>query len=321
MLMRSRPLHTLALLPALLSLGACQAATGDNNGVKTEEAKDIASRLEALKQKTLNELIPVKGGTFTMGDFGPIDPKVNLPYSSDTNDDVLREVILSDYAIAARKVTYADYDVYTDATGQPRIAQAEADLKYRNLPGIPAGVDWYGAQKYCHWIGQEIGRKMDLPTEAQWEFAARNRGQEVVWPTDTGEIEDGRNVGSFDQIQSFRRQHGYIAGPTSVGQYPPTPLGLYDMIDHGFEWARDWYAPAYDPKDLRDPLGPPNGTEKVQRGNVAQGGDSLGIVSMTFTRFHMVPSPPAKKGKGLGGEEYEHNQNSANTFRCVAEGK
>jgi len=185
---------------------------------------------------------------------------------------------------------------------------------------MPAGVDWYGAQKYCQWIGQQIGRKMDLPTEAQWEYAARNRGQMIVWPTDDGSIEDGRNVASFEEEQRFTSENRYTFGPTSIGRYPPNPLGLYDLIDHGFEWVRDWYAPKYDSKDTHDPLGPKTGTEKVQRSHSDPGGDTLALVSMTFTRFSKSPSPP-KNTSVVTGKPMDSNQNAFNTFRCVAEDK
>ncbi|RBD27355.1 sulfatase modifying factor 1, partial [Xanthomonas oryzae pv. oryzae] len=225
------------------------------------------------------------------------------------------------YAITAHKITYADYDVYTDATGKPKIAQYARDKKYRNLPDIPAGVNWSDAQSYCRWVGQQIGKKMDLPTEAQWEYAARSGGKMVVWSTDNGKIDNGRNVASVDQEEGFRSEHGYIYGPVPIGKYPPIPLGLYDMIDHGFEWARDWYAESYDPKDLKNPQGPKTGTEKVQRAHSDSGGDSLVFVSMTFSRFHQLPAPPLRREPGMEGDEYKVNQNAFNTFRCVAETK
>ncbi|WDN18850.1 hypothetical protein [Xanthomonas oryzae] len=92
------------------------------------------------------------------------------------------------------------------------------------------------------------------------------------------------------------------------------------MIDHGFEWARDWYAESYDPKDLKNPQGPKTGREKVQRAHSNSGGDSLGFVSMTFTRFNSIPAPPRRIMPSTS-DVIESNQNAFNTFRCVAEGK
>lgn len=297
----------------LLAIGGCYASPP----AAALPTADIKTKVLELKNKTLKELVTVKGGTFTMGDFGPIDPRVKMPYSGQADNYILRKVTLSDYAILSKKVTYSDYDIYTDATGKPRIDQFERDAHYRNIPDIPAGVNWHQAQQYCQWIGNQLGKTMDLPTEAQWEYAARSRGQLVVWPTDTGQIDNGRNVESATQAREFRHEHGYISGMTPVGKYPPNPLGMYDMIDHGFEWVRDWYASSYDPKDTIDPLGPKTGTEKVQRAHSDSGGDLLAFVSMTFTRFHSPPSPPPFKSYD-SETPLEANQNVANTFRCVA---
>ncbi|SMQ95689.1 formylglycine-generating enzyme family protein [Xanthomonas fragariae] len=303
---------------ALVAMSGCQAKPA--NGA-AEPAAEVQARVEALKQKTLKDLVQVKGGTFLMGDFGPVHNPDKLPYSGERNDDVLRNVTLDDYAITAHKITYADYDVYTDATGKPKIAQDKMDLEYRNLPDIPAGVNWNEAQSYCRWVGQQIAKKMDLPTEAQWEYAARSGGKMVVWPTDNGKIEDGRNVESFDQAGEFQQRNRYGGyGPTAIGRYPPNPFGLYDMIDHGFEWIRDWYGDTYDPKDLDNPEGPKTGKEKVQRGHSNFGGDSLGMVSMTFTRFSKEAIPPRRINVATD-KPSDSNQNAFNTFRCVAETK
>ena len=302
-------------MPIALLLTGCQGPAAKKLQTLSPE---LTARVEALSQKTKKDLVEVEGGTFIMGDFGPIDPRAKMPYSSNRNDDVLRDVTLSSYALGAKKITYADFDVYTDATGQPRTAQYPIDLEYRDIPDdLPAGVSWEAAQQYCGWVGQLIGRKMELPTEAQWEHAARNRGQFVIWPTDDGSINDGRNVGDFETIGRYASQHGYTVGPTPLGQYPPTPLGLYDMIDHGFEWMFDWYQDPYDISDTRDPRGPAHGEEKVQRSHNSRGGDSLFIVSMTFTRFKRNPNPgpdPLLEDD----EMYLFDPNSLNRFRCAA---
>ena len=313
-----RPLRSAllkSLVPTAFLLTACQGPAPKNPQTLSPE---LTARIEALSQKTQKDLVEVEGGTFIMGDFGPIDPRAEMPYSSDRNDDVLREVTLSSYAIGAKKITYADFDVYTDATGQPRTAQYPMDLEYRNLPDdLPVGVSWEAAQQYCGWVGKLIGRKMELPTEAQWEYAARNRGQLIIWPTDDGSVDNGRNVGDFRAIRGYAAKRGYLTGPTPIGQYPPTPLGLYDMIDHGFEWMFDWYRDPYDSSDRKDPRGPVQGEEKVQRSHSNRGGDSLFIVSMTFTRFKRHPDPAPNP---LLDEEAKHlfNPNSSNRFRCAA---
>lgn len=299
--------------------GACHASPNSDKAIHKPADASLQQRIAALKEKTLKDLKPIKGGTFTMGDFGPIDPRVEMPYTGERDDDVLRKVTLSDYAMGAYKITYADFDVFTEATGRPKVAQQKMDLAYRDLPGIPAGVSWNDAQAYCQWIGQQVGKRMDLPTEAQWEYAARNRGQMVVWATDNGEVENGKNVADHQHYEKFNEEHHSNSWFSSVGLFPATPLGLHDMIDHGFEWMRDWYAPQYDPKDIKDPQGPKSGTEKVQRSHSNQGGDSLAVVSMTMSRFHKQPAPGPMPSVVNEGENMPVNQNGENAFRCIAE--
>lgn len=309
----------LLLCNALISMSFasdCHAQPAET-AAKSSPA-EIQRKVEALKAKTLMDLVSIKGGTFMMGDFGPIDPRASMPYSGDQNDDVLHEVTLSDYSLGAYKVTYEDFDVFTEATGREKIAQQEMDRPYRTLPNIAAGVDWQGAKNYCQWIGQQVRIPMDLPTEAQWEYAARNRGKMIVWPTDTGVVKNGRNVANFAHYAEFSSQHNSTGNSSSVGLFPATPLGLYDLIDHGFEWVGDWYSPNYEPSKAINPTGPTSGSERVQRSHSSRGGDTLAIVSMTITRFHSNPSPPPQQSALDENSTIPVNQNSSNAFRCVS---
>lgn len=98
---------------------------------------------------------------------------------------------------------------------------------------------------------------MDLPTEAQWEFAARNRGQYVQYPTSDGSIKNGINILHDDKT--------FVV---PIGQFLPSPLGLFDMSGNATDWVNDWYAEDYYANSpLIDPTGPESGTEKVRRGS------------------------------------------------------
>lgn len=309
-----------AMLPMTLILGtaACHADDGKAAATPpTPATADTAKAVDALKAKTRAQLVQVKGGTFLMGDFGPQHNDEKLPYSGTTDDDVLRKVTLDDYALQSHKVSYADFDVYTDAVGKPRVAQSTLDQPYRTLPDIAAGVSWPQAVAYCEWIGKQIGTPMTLPTEAQWEYAARAGGKLRVYATDTGTLEDGRNVSSIAQYDAFADMHGTRSRTSSLGAFPPNPLGLYDMVDHGYEWVADWYAPEYDPRQTRNPRGPASGTERVQRSSADRAADQLSITSMTFTRNHRVPEPgPMTDGEG-NVLEGNPNPNGGNGFRCA----
>jgi formylglycine-generating enzyme required for sulfatase activity len=159
----------------------------------------------------------------------------------------------------------------------------------------------------------------DLPTEAQWEYAARNRGQMVIYPTDNGQLDNGRNVANYEQREAYAKKHKLFSrhNPAAVGLFPANPLGLYDMVTNGYEWTLDWYAPDYyavSPE--KNPTGPSTGTKKVTRSYHGLEGDSLAIVSTTFMRYSREPviAPDTDKD----GKPYADNPHRSFTTRCVA---
>lgn len=299
--MHRLPSRTLLICSMALMAASCEAGKPvQADGGKSAEANvapapakaDLQKRLNELKAKTLKNLVFVEGGTFKMGDFGPIHSEDKLQYSPAADDNVLHDVTLDSYSISAYKTTYADFDVYTDATGKPRIAQDKMALEFRNLPGTPAGIGWDTARDYCRWLGDQLKLPMDLPTEAQWEYASRNRGQMVLYATDNGKIDDGRNVASFDQKQAYRQKQKSISALMPVGSHPPNPLGLFDLIGLGYDWTLDWYQSSYTPNAVNNPTGPAVGTERVLRGYEPVGGDSLQLVAFTFVRDKSPPKQP-----------------------------
>ncbi|MGF6570076.1 sulfatase modifying factor 1 [Paraburkholderia sp. GAS333] len=221
----------------------------------------------ALVKKSLGDMVFVKGGTFTMGDFGPQVTPEKLPYTSQHENKPAHQVTLDSFSIGRHKVTYADLDVYTTATGKPSWPEYKLD-KLQKVAGNPAGVPWQMAKDYCEWVGKNSGEPVDLPTEAQWEYAARSGGKPVIFGTDNGKYESDRNLPSVDTIK-----HKFTAPSVVslylylVGQYPPNPLGLYDVGLDGRDWVNDWFAPDYyEHSPEKNPTGPATGTMKVIRG-------------------------------------------------------
>jgi hypothetical protein len=138
---------------------------------------------------------------------------------------------------------------------------------------MPAAIDWFQASDYCRWLGDVTGLPIELPTEAEWEYAARNRGQDFPYATVSRKIELGRNYPSKDDN---KRQ--------PVNSFMPNPLDLHHMGSNLQEWVSDWYDEKYyKHSPEKNPQGPVHGTEKVQRGGVA---DNNPEFNHNFVRAH-----------------------------------
>ncbi|MBB1631587.1 SUMF1/EgtB/PvdO family nonheme iron enzyme [Cupriavidus sp. UME77] len=279
----------------------------------------IDDRVAKLKRKVLKDLVFVEGGTFMMGDFGPWWSPEKLYYTSGFDNKPPYRVTLTGYNIARYKATYAEFDVFADATGQPRAGMEWREGRYRH-PLVPVGAHWQRAKDYCVWLARETGVPFDLPTEAQWEYAARSRGQNFLWATDNGNIEIGRNVPSYAQQHYFLRpvihtapngRNVLRAAGEPVGIFPPNPLGLYDMNANGWEWMQDWYdANWYRASPGRDPKGPPTGTLRSLRGYAE--GDY--ISGLNVLRYSADPMLVNNRMTGEGGPGLA----AAHSVRCVA---
>ncbi|QXI30593.1 formylglycine-generating enzyme family protein [Pseudomonas vanderleydeniana] len=268
------------------------------------------SERQALLQQVvtaIDNMVFVEGGTFEMGDFGwvgqydpahmcewpcgvPRDELWFLVPKSDSRP--LHTVRLDSFYMAKYHTTIAEDDRFRYSTGLPqyRMELTERDLengltiphRLRNpdsfKPEFPARSKlWQEAKDYCLWLGELSGLPVDLPTEAQYEYAARSGGRYVVYATDNGSINKERNVSGDTDVYS-------------VGAYPPNPLGLYDMAGNAVSWVNDWYAADYyQTSPVDNPRGPETGTEKVRRGS-----DSISAPELAMTMWRRSDKPVRK---------------------------
>lgn len=274
------------------------------------EKGSIEERIAKLKKKTIADLIYVRGGSFMRGDFAKI-AGIGAALTASMDDKVVKEITLSDFWMGKYKITYAEFDVFTDATGRKRTG-IEDDGEGRH-PLIPAGAYWQEAKDYCQWLGQITGYPFDLPTEAQWEYAARSRGQFFATATDDGNLVYGRNTPKDEQADRISKRHARTSDRRyPVGLFPANPLGLYDMAYMSFEWVNDWYAEdAYEKSSMHDPLGPSTGTEKVIRSWYLGNGQ---IIGTSIWRKTKKPIPYRMNSR----DEYVPvNTYNSPTLRCV----
>ncbi len=283
-----RPMRAALAGVCLLALSGCEW-WAQRQAQELAQSPQTQARVEALVAKSLKQLSFVEGGGFWLGDFGVLmddqakkndlapgpeaRPGDNLPFTYHEDNKPPKWVELDGFSIQQYKVTYGEFDVYVAANALP-VHPPQGDDDFHAIwqdaragDDVPAGVSWHQAKGYCQWLGQVTGLPFDLPTEAQWEFAASNRtnSHHHPFPTDTGLKEEGRTHPTHEETK--RLTGNRWGGLYPVGRYAPSPLGLYDLIGNGFEWMHDWYAAdAYRNGPSANPRGPANGLERVLRG-------------------------------------------------------
>ncbi|GDX04429.1 SUMF1/EgtB/PvdO family nonheme iron enzyme [Buttiauxella sp. A111] len=259
---------------------------------KPSEKSIDQKAVDTLVQHSLNNMVDIHGGNFMMGDFGPLVGE-KLPLTGNDDDKDLHKVTLSDFAMGKYKVTYKEYDEYTEINGFEKITPLTRWVtRYPKIraPYMPAVVSWQQAKDYCQWLGEMSEKNIDLPTEAQWEYAARNRGEYVIFATDNGDYQSGKNLANSDQKVELS---GNYAFNYTIGKFPPTPLGLYDMAGNGVDWMNDWYAEGYYSKSPEmNPPCPDSGQYKVIRGYLGGGGP---FTNQTVYRQFVKPDPTDKE--------------------------
>jgi formylglycine-generating enzyme required for sulfatase activity len=265
-----RAIPCLPIILIALTLDGCRPTDAPAKAGVEKELQAFAKRIE-------DNLIFVEGGEFLMGDFGLEHAPERLPYDRNKDSKPLHKVELSSYSISKFKITNAEYQIYLKhnaLTARTPWEFDEADrTRINSRPDIPAHIDWFESENYCNWLSSITGLPFALPTEAQWEYAARSRGQFLMVATDNGTYkaeprhlitEDydpkGINISSYGNRVAFAKDQGWATGsstPLPVDMFPPNPLGLYSMTDNGHEWVKDWYDPDYYKySPLKDPQGP-----------------------------------------------------------------
>jgi formylglycine-generating enzyme required for sulfatase activity len=186
--------------------------------------------------------VSVEGGTFTMGGDGThVD---ELPAHS---------VTVRGFQMSATEVSFDQYDRFCEATGRDKPGDKGWGRGMRPV----INVSWEDASAFCAWASKISGNRIRLPSEGEWEFAARGG------TASTGCAYSGSNslevVGWFSMYSSDKTQ--------LVGTKKANELGLYDMSGNVWEWCSDWYSSGYYAISAPDdPIGPATGVIRVMRG-------------------------------------------------------
>ncbi|MBZ5561634.1 MAG: formylglycine-generating enzyme family protein [Acidobacteriia bacterium] len=162
------------------------------------------------------------------------------------------------FEMAAFQVRNRDFRLFLDATGHTSPPNwNDPDFRHPDQPVV--AVSWFEATDYCHWLVEMTGRAYRLPTEAEWERAARCRQEGWLYPWG--------NEPPQSRQEYQRRWGGEVKGPLPVGASAPNAFGVYDLCENVHEWCADWYNPDYYAHSpARNPSGPASGARRASRG-------------------------------------------------------
>jgi sulfatase modifying factor 1 len=189
-------------------------------------------------------LVRIPEGWFLMGSDAGQD-----------NEGPVHRVWVDAFDLAACQVTNADFDRFVEATGAPP-AQLRRDPNFHHSEQPVVAVSWFEATKYCEWLSAVTGDDYHLPTEAEWERAARGGNENRLFPWG-----DTPPESLPDYATRWKN------GPDPVARYTPHGFGLYDIGENVHEWCSDWYrADYYAISPDRNPRGPERGERRASRG-------------------------------------------------------
>jgi formylglycine-generating enzyme required for sulfatase activity len=219
------------------------------------------------------QMVKVEGGTFQMGDnFDDIEAA--------KDEKPVHSVTLSDYYIGKYEVSQAEWKAI--------MGKNPSNFKGDNLP--VESVSWDDIQIFIQKLNEKTGKNYRLPTEAEWEFAARERGKKVRFGNGK-DIIDPSEI-NFDGSTSYKKSYSvagvYRQKTVAVNSLTSNSLGLYHMSGNVWEWCSDWYDENYYKNSpSSNPKGAASGSNRVLRGG--SWGDYAGLCR-SANRDNYAPS-------------------------------
>lgn len=282
------------VLLVLLQCIAIESTTTENACLVDGDEKCVQS--VAGEDKPFNELVLIRGGVFTMGS--------NEQITLQDGEAPARNVRVSDFLIDKYEVSNTQFSQFVEQTNYKTEAEKYGDsfvveyfLSYEVQAGItqavasspwwlpvkganwrqPEGegssiedrmdhpvvhVSWNDAFTFCRWSGKR------LPTESEWEYAARGGLSRRLFPWGNKENpheEHWMNIWQGEFPTNNTEEDGY-AGTAPIHSFPPNAFGLHNMVGNVWEWVNDWWTTSHTTEMKQNPQGPVIGTDKVKKG-------------------------------------------------------
>jgi len=190
------------------------------------------------------DLVLIPAGWFWMGSE-----------SGQDNERPRHRVWVDEFRLASCQVTNREYACFVQVKGShPPPLWRDADFSDPNQPVV--AVSWIDAVEYCQWLKEASGSRYRLPSEAEWERAARGGEEDKMFPWgDTAP----------QLLPNYAER--WKSGPERVAQYSPNGFGLFDICENVHEWCSDWYqADYYAISPEPNPRGPEEGVRRSSRG-------------------------------------------------------
>jgi formylglycine-generating enzyme len=171
------------------------------------------------------------------------------------NERPVHRVSVDSFAIGRYAVTNRLYCIFLEEA-QRQAPPGGHDARFNHPDQPVTSVSWFDATAYCEWLREFTGKPFRLPTEAEWEYAARGGliAKQYTWGDDPPQSQ-------------VRYGESWRTGPERIGLRPPNAFGLYDISENVHEWCADWYdAEYYSVSPPRNPRGPTAGARRVSRG-------------------------------------------------------
>ncbi len=316
--------------PSCVAAGQCAATNGRDSGsraallLRPDRAADtrLVEAFGGLRPELLR-MVAIPGGSFTMGN--PFDSPSDAPAlfvifgllfkkPLFVDQGPRHEVAVSEFDFGKYEVTVEQFVFFLNAASVDRSDKRYVFLhpngtvcysqdRWNCAPGAENRavdtVTWHGATEFCKWLSKQTGDKYRLPTEAEWEWAAKGKeGRVYPWGVTIEEL-PGDEDGGRQLDADVRRRADWGQSPIAallwpnrkrrpVGSFPngATPEGVCDMVGGVWEWCEDWYSLRYETNQSLNPTGPSSGYAKVMRG----GQENTGDYTETITR---LAAPPA----------------------------